>query len=162
LFKESLFLLNQPLFFSQKKKASFYQLGHTANIFVKLTGYRKKALKEAYEKGWPLIRHLVLYYPYDKTVQEHSNHQFMLGSSLLVAPSLLSTAASVRVYFPKDAHKITWRHIWTGKYYPADGTHSIISAPIGQPAVFVKEPRDDDGLLNDLLDYATTYFQSKN
>lgn len=118
-------------------------------------------LKEAYEKGWPLLRHPVLYYPSDKIARELTYQQFMIGSSMMVAPALAPSASSVKVYFPKDAQKITWRHIWTGKYYNGDGMYKAIEAPVGQPAVFIKEPRDDDGLLNGLLDYATTYYQQK-
>jgi alpha-glucosidase (family GH31 glycosyl hydrolase) len=85
----------------------------------------------------------------------------MMGSSMMIAPVLSASASYIKVYFPRDSQKVTWRHIWTGKYYPGDGTYKPIDAPIGQPAVFIKEPRDDDGLLNGLLDYATTYYQQK-
>ncbi|CEP11093.1 hypothetical protein [Parasitella parasitica] len=140
---------------------SYTHLAHTVKLFTTISAYRKTVLKEAYEKGWPLLRHPVLYYPNDKTARELTYQQFMVGSSMMVAPVLAPSTAYVKVYFPKDAQKITWRHVWTGKYYSSDGSYQTISAPLGQPAIFIKEPRGDDGLLNSLLDYATTYYQQK-
>ncbi|RCH90520.1 hypothetical protein CU097_010011 [Rhizopus azygosporus] len=140
---------------------TYAHLAHTIKLFTTIKDYRKQVLKEAYEKGWPLMRHPVLYYPNDKIARELTYQEFLLGSSLLVAPVLSPSASYVKVYFPKDAQDVLWRHIWTGKYYPGDGTYKAIDAPLGQPAVFVKEPRDDDGLLNGLLNYATTYYQQK-
>jgi alpha-glucosidase (family GH31 glycosyl hydrolase) len=118
-------------------------------------------LKEAYERGWPVLRHLVFYYPNDKVVRELTYQQFLMGNSVLVAPVLSASTSSVKVYFPNDAEKVTWRHVWTGKYYDSDGSYKAVEAPIGQPAIFIKEPRGDDGLLNPLLDYTATYHQQK-
>ncbi|CAO3691006.1 unnamed protein product [Rhizopus stolonifer] len=141
---------------------NYSHLAHTAKLFMLIAEYRKRVLKEAYEKGWPLMRHPVLYYPNDRIARELTYQQFMLGSSIMVAPVLSPSASYVKVYFPKDAQNVTWRHIWTGKYYPGDGVYKAVDAPLGQPPVFIKEPRDDDGLLNDLLNYATTYYQNKS
>ncbi|KAI8083262.1 glycosyl hydrolases family 31-domain-containing protein [Gilbertella persicaria] len=140
---------------------TYIHLAHTAKIFTLIAAYRKTVLKEAYEYGWPVMRHPVLYYPNDKTARELTYNQFMLGSSMMVAPVLAPSATYVKVYFPKDAHNVVWRHIWSGKYYNGDGTYKAVDAPLGQPAIFVKEPRSDEGLLNSLLDYATTYYQNK-
>jgi alpha-glucosidase (family GH31 glycosyl hydrolase) len=134
---------------------------HTAKLFTVISEYRKTVLKEAYEKGWPVMRHPVFYYPNDKIARELTYQQFLIGSSLMVAPVMAPSATYVKVYFPRDAQKVTWRHIWSGKYYPGDGTYKPVDAPVGQPAIFIKEPRSDDGLLNNLLDYATTYYQQK-
>lgn len=140
---------------------SYAHFAHCAQLFTYISEYRKLVLKEAWEKGWPVMRHPVFYYPNDATARELTYQQFMLGNSMLIAPVLSASASYVKVYFPKDAKNVTWRHIWTGKYYSADGTYKPVDAPIGQPAVFIKEPRGDDGLLNELLDYATTYYQRK-
>ncbi|GAA5802552.1 hypothetical protein HPULCUR_008022 [Helicostylum pulchrum] len=150
--------LNAQFYDSEDSYAHF---AHTAKIFAVISDYRKGVLKEAYEKGWPLLRHPVLYYPNDKTARELTYQQFMMGSSIMVAPVLSPSVTYIKVYFPRDAQDVTWRHVWTGKYYPGDGSYKPIDTPIGQPAIFIKEPRDDDGLLNDLLDYATTYYQRK-
>lgn len=140
---------------------SYEHFAHTAKIFTVLANYRKGVLKEAYEKGWPVLRHPVLYYPNDKIARELTYQQFMIGSSIMVAPVLTASASYVKVYFPKDGQDVTWRHIWTGKYYPGDGSYKPVDTPIGQPPIFVKEPREDPELLYALLDYATSYYQKK-
>ncbi|KAI8993192.1 glycosyl hydrolases family 31-domain-containing protein [Pilobolus umbonatus] len=140
---------------------TYSHFAHTAKLFTLLSVYRKSVLKEAYEKGWPVMRHPILYYPNDKTVRELTYQQFLLGNCILVAPVLNPSAGYVKVYFPKDAQNITWRHIWSGRYFPSDGSYKSVDAPLGQPAVFIKEPRGDGGVLNELLDYATTYYQQK-
>ncbi|KAL9545801.1 hypothetical protein MBANPS3_006978 [Mucor bainieri] len=140
---------------------SLAHLAHTVKLFTAIAAYKKTVLKEAYEKGWPLLRHPVLYYPNDKIARELTYQQFMVGSFMMVAPVLTPSTAFVKVYFPKDAQKVTWRHVWSGKYYTGDGTYQAVDAPLGQTAIFIREPRGDDGLLNGLLDYATTYYQQK-
>ncbi|KAG2176274.1 hypothetical protein INT43_005508 [Umbelopsis isabellina] len=136
----------------------YLQFAHTARIFASLAKYRQRLLTEAQTQGYPVMRHPVLYHSQDKTVRGMSYHQFYLGSSLLVAPVLSPSATFVKVYFPKE-DGVTWRHIWNGKYYPADSSYVAIDAPMGQPPVFVKEPRQDDGLLNELMEYATKYYE---
>ncbi|CAO3582318.1 unnamed protein product [Absidia cylindrospora] len=138
---------------------SYMQLAHTAELFVILAPYRKQLFKDAKSKGWPLVRHLVLYYPQDSVVQNMTWQQFLLGSALMVAPTL-SPVAYVKVYFPKDNRNITWRHIWTGKTYDADGSYHAVDTPMGQPAAFVMEPRDDQPgatELQQLLKFASSY-----
>ncbi|KAG0178240.1 hypothetical protein DFQ28_000653 [Apophysomyces sp. BC1034] len=133
---------------------SFTHFAHTANMYVSLAPYREHLINEAHEKGWPLMRHMVLYYPDDPTVRQITYSQFMLGPWLLVAPVTSPSASFVKVYFPKENNQTLWRHIWTGKYYAADGSYVAVNTPLGQPAAFVKEPREDGGLLHGLLEYA--------
>ncbi|KAL0094407.1 glycosyl hydrolases family 31-domain-containing protein [Phycomyces blakesleeanus] len=138
---------------------SYVQFAHMAKLFKSLSPYRKHLIREANEKGWPLMRHLVLYYPNDPTVRDLTYQQFLLGSALLVAPTLSPSATFVKVYFPQEHTKgIFWRHIWTGKYYPADGKYVAVDTPYGLPAAFVKEPREDDGLLNTLLEFSSDHY----
>ncbi|MCW3807502.1 glycoside hydrolase family 31 protein [Plebeiibacterium marinum] len=56
--------------------------------------------REAYDKGWPLVRPLVLEYPDDKEVY-NLDSQFLFGENILVAPVVEEGAAIKRVYFPK-------------------------------------------------------------
>jgi alpha-glucosidase (family GH31 glycosyl hydrolase) len=120
--------------------------------------YRQQLLEEAQNKGYPVMRHPVLYHPENKTVRGLTYQQFYLGPSLLVAPVLSPSTTFVKVYFPKE-EDVTWRHIWTGKYYHANDSYTAVESPMGQPAVFVKEPRQDNGLLNELLTYAASYYE---
>lgn len=99
------------------------------------------------------MRHMALYYPDDPSTSELT-HQFLLGKHLMVAPVLSPSTTFVKVYFPKETERTSWRNIWTGKYFEADGTYKVVDTPLGQPAALIREPRQDDGLLNDLVDFA--------
>ncbi|KAF7725051.1 hypothetical protein EC973_000458 [Apophysomyces ossiformis] len=150
-----------------EKNAQFYDneelflhFAHTARMYASLAPYREYLMKEAYEKGWPLMRHMVMYYPDDPTVRQITYSQFLLGPWLMVAPVTSPSASFVKVYFPRETNPISWRHIWTGKYYAADGSYVAVNTPLGQPAAFVREPREDDGLLHGLLEYAHNAYSS--
>jgi alpha-glucosidase len=56
--------------------------------------------REAYDKGWPLIRALVLEYPEDQETFD-LNTQFMFGEEMLVAPVVEEGASTKRIYLPK-------------------------------------------------------------
>ncbi|MFH0758432.1 MAG: TIM-barrel domain-containing protein [Bacteroidota bacterium] len=56
--------------------------------------------REAYDKGWPLIRALVLEYPEDPEVF-NMNNQFLFGGELLVAPVVEEGEAIKRIYLPE-------------------------------------------------------------
>jgi alpha-glucosidase (family GH31 glycosyl hydrolase) len=132
---------------------TFAHYAFTARLYTSWSPYRKQLLMEAHTKGWPVMRHLVLYYPEDPIVRQITCSQYLLGQFLLVVPVLTSSVTQVKVYFPaeKDTH---WRLIWTNNTYAADGTFVHVSAPIKRPAVFIKYPRQDNGLLDDLLRFA--------
>ncbi|ORX56331.1 hypothetical protein DM01DRAFT_1334803 [Hesseltinella vesiculosa] len=140
---------------------SLMHLAHTASIFMALEPYRRHLLHDAKTKGWPVLRHLIMYYPHDATVKQLTYQQFMVGSCLMVAPVLSPSTSFVKVYFPKDDRNLQWRHIWSGKTYESDGTYQAINAPLGQPPTFVMEPRDQEPgarALNDLVKFASAYY----
>ncbi len=56
--------------------------------------------REAYDRGWPLIRPMVLEYPDDAETFDLSS-QFMFGEELLVAPVTEEGAAYKRIYLPQ-------------------------------------------------------------
>lgn len=56
--------------------------------------------REAHDKGWPLMRALLLEYPNDPETF-YVNDQFLLGKELLVAPVVKKGATSRRVYLPE-------------------------------------------------------------
>lgn len=108
-----------------------------------------------------MIRHLVFYYPQDEKVSQMTHQQYLLGEGLLIAPTYTSSSF-VKVYFPKDDNNISWRHIWSNQAYEA-GSYQAIDTPIGQPAVFIKEPFDHptcSHLLDDLLKFASNYYEA--
>lgn len=100
------------------------------------------------------MRHLVLYYPHDPIVRQITFSQYLLGANLLVVPTLTSSVSHVKAYFPKE-EGTTWRHIWSNQSFAANGQEIDIESPLQSPAVFIKEPRQDGGLLDDLLTFCS-------
>ena len=70
-------------------------------------------MREASEKGWPVVRHMMLVFPNHTSVYtEELTQQFMVGTALLVAPVLGEGEESVRVFLPAGTR---WRNIWDKK-----------------------------------------------
>ncbi|KAJ3693758.1 hypothetical protein LUZ60_009238 [Juncus effusus] len=109
-----------------------------AKIYKAWFFYRLQLVKEAAEKGLPVVRHLFLHYPQDKTVQKITYQQFLVGSEILVVPVLDKGKKNVKAYFPFSSENHNWIHIWTGEVYTLQGFEVQIEAPVGFPAVFVK------------------------
>eukprot|EP00941_MAST-03F_sp_MAST-3F-sp1_P001329 g1329.t1 len=84
-------------------------------IFAHLSTYRERLMKEALERGYPLVRPLLLHFPLD-TETYNLDTQFMLGSELIIVPVLrpprvsidLKKSQSVNVYLPFGL----WRRLW--------------------------------------------------
>ena len=111
-------------------------------VYAALAFYRKQLFAEASEKGYPVVRHLLLHYPNDP-VAHTVDDQFLLGSEILVAPILEPCSepdpceSKREVYFPAG----TWVHLWSGEEYgkSGGGSWAIVAAPIGEPAVFYRK-----------------------
>lgn len=82
--------------------------------------------------GRPLVRHLALHYPDDPRVLEVED-EFLLGRDLLVAPILDPGVTSRWVYLPAGE----WILVWDRSRWPG-GTEHLVSAPLGEPPVFVR------------------------
>ena len=80
--------------------------------------YRTTLIKEASEKGWPVVRHMMLLFPNNtKMYTEDLHYQYMLGSELLVAPVYSKTQHKnqlVNVFLPTGS---VWVDVWTNKTY---------------------------------------------
>ena len=80
--------------------------------------YRTALIKEANEKGWPVVRHMMLMFPNNtKMYTEDLRYQYMLGSELLVAPVYSKSQHSqqlVNVFLPTGS---VWIHVWSNKTY---------------------------------------------
>ena len=86
----------------------------------------------------PMVRHLMIEFP-DDAASRSVHDQFMLGSSLLVAPVVEEGATTRALYLPPG----TWYHVWTGDAYEGGATLTV-DAPIGSPPVFsLNEDRPD-------------------
>ncbi len=106
-----------------------------ARLYACLGPYRQALMREASEKGWPLVRHPWLHYPDEPAFRDLDHSQILLGSDLLFAPVLDAGRTQVDVVLP-DA---TWIDARSGQALGRG--HHRIAAPLGQPAVFVRGDR---------------------
>lgn len=125
---------NQPernaQIYDNAKTLSFFD--RCARIYAALFDYRSTLVREAHEKGWPVVRALVLHYPADLTAQTLMD-QFLLGSDILVAPVFTPGQRHRKVYLPAG----NWTHLWSGQqYHSAQNRWVTVPAPLGEPPVF--------------------------
>jgi len=104
-----------------------------AKIHELLSPYFIELAAAAADGGLPLVRHTVLVDP-DWCSSYEAHDQWMIGEDLLVAPVVEQGVSSIQVALPAG----TWRHLLTGKAYKGRNLY-IVEAPIGLPAVFVRE-----------------------
>ncbi len=103
-----------------------------STIREQLRPYLKAVAEEAINKGYPMVRHLYLFYPNDLDAQK-ARYQFLLGEDLLVAPKLKKHGKRVKVYLPKG----DWQHLFSQKVYKGRQYYRV-KAKLGTPPVFVK------------------------
>ncbi|KAD3338632.1 hypothetical protein E3N88_34153 [Mikania micrantha] len=123
-------------FYSNERTLSHF--ARFAKVYKAWKFYRVQLVKEASQKGLPVVRHLFLHYPNDNHVHKLTYEQFLVGDEILVVPTLDKHKKNVKAYFPVGENCV-WKHIWTGDLYDIKGSEACIEAPIGYPAVFVKD-----------------------
>ncbi|KAM7271509.1 hypothetical protein ACFE04_030723 [Oxalis oulophora] len=123
-------------FYSNQQTLSHF--ARCAKIYNAWKFYRIQLIKKAAEKGLPVCRHLFIHYPEDERVHKISYQQFLVGSEILVVPVLDKGKKNVKAYFP-SGENCSWIHIWSGEMYKSLGCEDLVEAPIGYPAVFVKD-----------------------
>jgi len=102
--------------------------------------YITNLMKEAHEKGTPVIRPLFYDYPEDGNAWKVED-QYMFGPSLLTAPVLHPGMRERMVYLPGGSQ---WVEFETGKTYEG-GAYINVSAPIDEMPLFIRTG-DDVGL----------------
>jgi alpha-glucosidase len=113
-----------------------------SKVYKALAFYRSQLFQEAWTKGWPVVRHLMLHYP-DDAKAHRTDDQFLLGSEILVAP--IKNKCWTWPYCPYDKETYfpagEWVHLWTGEVFGngAKGTMGTVKAPLGSPAVFYRK-----------------------
>ena len=120
-------------------------VGHFAifsKAFAFLKEYRLELMKEAEEKGLPLVRSMFYQFPNDRAVWDENlmKEQFMLGDDFLVAPVFQEGATEKNVYFPVGGGQ--WIGLWDGSVWNETVDYAgvdTVEAPIGRPPVFYKE-----------------------
>ncbi|SET70202.1 alpha-D-xyloside xylohydrolase [Lacrimispora sphenoides] len=96
--------------------------------------YTRKLMKEAHEKGTPVMRPLFYDFPEDCACWETEN-QYMYGPNVMVVPVMEAGADKIGVYLPKGA---VWMNVWTKKTW--EGGQSIeVETPLDQMPLFVRD-----------------------
>ncbi|MFV0241684.1 MAG: TIM-barrel domain-containing protein [Lacrimispora sphenoides] len=96
--------------------------------------YTRKLMKEAHEKGTPVMRPLFYDFPEDCACWEKEN-QYMYGPDVMVVPVMEAGADKIGVYLPKGA---VWMNVWTKKTW--EGGQSIeVETPLDQMPLFVRD-----------------------
>ena len=126
-----------PQVYYNDKMAEFFS--RFTKIYVSWKEYRVHLMKEGFETGLPVLRHMMIHY-----VHDHKTHfltkQFLIGEDLLIAPVLDEGVDTVNVYFPYTSNEKTeeWIHLWSNEIYTSCSCWRKINAPIGKPAIFYK------------------------
>ncbi|MEJ5273704.1 MAG: alpha-glucosidase, partial [Spirochaetota bacterium] len=116
-----------------------------AQIHFKLKDYLKKYIKIAAENSIPVIRALFINFPNDKECYK-IKYQFMVGDDLLVAPVIKEKTNKIKVYLPQGK----WIHVWSKKVFEGK-SYIEVDAPLGKPAVFIREGSGNQKLLEDIF-----------
>ncbi|WP_327205169.1 hypothetical protein [Paenibacillus sp. Soil522] len=97
-----------------------------------LRDYTRELMKEAHEKGAPVMRPLFYEFQNDDKVWDIKD-EYMYGPDLLVAPILYEGAASREVYLPEGSK---WTDARTGSVFEG-GQTILVEAPLSTIPVFL-------------------------
>ncbi len=103
-----------------------------------LRNYTRSLMREAHEKGTPLMRALFYEFPQDAACWEIAD-AYLYGPDILVAPVCYPHQTAREVYLPKGAF---WVHAASGKRYEG-GQSCRIEAPLDTLPVFLREGRQE-------------------
>ena len=103
------------------------------NIREEMRDYTRSLMKEAHEKGTPVMRTMFYVYPEDQVCWEIED-QYFYGNDILVAPVYKAGARSRKVYLPEGQ----WTELETGKIYT--GKQWIdAEAPLERMPVYIRK-----------------------
>lgn len=132
---------NAQIYSDRQSMAHFARM---TKVYRALSSYRRELFAEAETAGWPVVRHMAMQFP-DIDEFWGMDDQFMFGADVVVAPVLekcwgpAPCAPRAEVFLPPGQ----WRHMWSGEVYGHEeaADRVTVSAPLGEPAVFVSEGR---------------------
>ncbi|KAJ4329810.1 hypothetical protein N0V87_010547 [Didymella glomerata] len=101
-----------------------------------LRPYTRKLMKEAHEKGTPVMRTLFFEFPDDAICWE-VEEQYMYGDKYLCCPVFSEGQMWTAVYLPKLADSGKWQRLWSEDTYES-GIHITIASPLLDMPVFVR------------------------
>ncbi|NLB91582.1 MAG: family 31 glucosidase, partial [Clostridiales bacterium] len=99
----------------------------------KIRPYVTELMKQAHEKGTPLMRPLFYDYPQDKKTWEIED-QYMFGPDMVVCPVLYENQREREAYLPEG----NWKNIIDGQVYQGNASR-MYDVPLEEMLVFVKE-----------------------
>ncbi len=103
----------------------------------RLKPYIEVCMKEAHEKGTPVMRTMFYVFPEDPICWEQET-QYMFGPDILVAPIFEAGATARSVYLPQGE---SWKDAFSGKIY--EGGQSVyVEAPIDRIPLFVRSDKN--------------------
>ena len=100
--------------------------------------YTRSLMKEAHEKGSPVMRALFYEFPKDPVCWDIKD-SYLFGPDVLVAPVCYEGARSRQVYLPAGA---SWTLAGTGEVYNGGKSYEI-DAPLSTLPIFLREGRQD-------------------
>ncbi len=95
--------------------------------------YVTERMREAHEKGTPVMRPMFYDFPEDETCWE-TETQYMFGPDVLVKPVTDAGARQVRLYLPQGS---VWTNAWTKEQFEG-GQWIDADAPLAQIPVFTR------------------------
>lgn len=99
----------------------------------KMRSYIRELMREAHEKGTPVIRPLFYDFPEEPECWEIDD-QYMFGDAVLVCPVLYEGQRMREVYLPRG----TWESLWSGERL--NGGRSVsCEAPLEEIPVFIRQ-----------------------
>ncbi|GAA5494893.1 hypothetical protein Rhal01_01058 [Rubritalea halochordaticola] len=107
---------------------------------MRLTPYMYKYTREAWDTGAPIVRGMLWEFPEDKkTYDTSTQHQYMLGESILVAPVYTSTKINKGwrkedIYLPEG----NWVDYWDGRRVTGPTTIDAYPAPLEKLPLIIK------------------------
>ena len=100
----------------------------------KMRPYTTRLMREAHEKGTPVMRPLFYDFPEDVVCWE-KERQYMFGPDIMVAPVLEAGTSRMTVYLPKGAG---WTNVWTKERW--EGGQSVeVETPLEQIPLFTRD-----------------------
>jgi len=101
-----------------------------------MKSYIKELMRDANEKGTPVMRPLFYDFPEDKQAWEIED-AYMFGPDILVAPILYAGMRKRKVYLPQDSE---WKDYWSGDQYQG-GSVIEVAAPLAKLPIFTRNDR---------------------
>ena len=96
--------------------------------------YIRMLMKEAHEKGAPVMRPMFYDFPGEQVCWEIET-QYMFGPDILVAPVMKREQKTKKVYLPSG---VKWTNVWTKEVFEGGRTVEA-ETPIEQIPLFTRE-----------------------